>query len=345
MGVARRWVFPILRIVLIAMIAIALAKLAFFPDRAVEADPAVPTGAVMEPTIPVAVGTITNDVVLDATVSADPAVAVKSTAEGTVNKIYTEVGATVNADQAIFDVKVEIVRDPSKSVDAEGNPQPPIYRYVEVTAPTSGTLSSLDVIAGQAVSIGQAAGQVAPPTYSVTGSLQPAQQYRLLNQPTEASVAITGGPAPFSCTGLRIVTPLAGANAEASTATGGATDPGAGTTTTVSCPVPEGVTVFPGLAAEMTIAGGRAEGVLVVPTTAVRGAAQSGAVWVVCVDGAVEERAVGLGLSDGRQVEITGGLVDGDVVREFAPGADALVPGPDGCTTMSDGSIVCGDTP
>lgn len=345
MGVARRWVFPILRIVLIAIIAIALAKLAFFPDRAVEADPAVPTGAVMEPAIPVAVGTITNDVVLDATVSADPAVAVKSTAEGTVNKIYTEVGATVNADQAIFDVKVEIVRDPSKSVDAEGNPLPPIYRYVEVTAPTSGTLSSLDVIAGQAVSIGQAAGQVAPPTYSVTGSLQPAQQYRLLNQPTEASVAITGGPAPFSCTGLRIVTPLAGANAEASTVTGGATDPGAGTTTTVSCPVPEGVTVFPGLAAEMTIAGGRAEGVLVVPTTAVRGAAQSGAVWVVGVDGAVEERAVGLGLSDGRQVEITGGLVDGDVVREFAPGADALVPGPDGCTTMPDGSIVCGDTP
>ncbi|MFL2001195.1 hypothetical protein [Microbacterium sp. A1-JK] len=345
MGVARRWVFPILRIVLIAVIAIALAKLAFFPDRAVEADPALPTGAVIEPTIPVAVGTITNDVVLDATVSADPAVAVKSTADGTVNRIYSEVGATVNAEQAIFDVKVEIVRDPSKSVDAEGNPLPPIYRYVEVTAPTSGTLSSLDVIAGQAVSIGQAAGQIAPPTSSVTGSLQPAQQYRLLNQPTEASVAITGGPAPFTCTGLRIVTPLAGANADASTATGGAADPGSGTTTTVSCPVPEGVTVFPGLAAEMTIAGGRAEGVLVVPTTAVRGAAQTGAVWVVAADGSVEERAVGLGLSDGRQVEITGGLADGDVVREFAPGADALLPGPDGCTTMPDGSTVCGDTP
>jgi len=347
MGVARRWVFPVLRIVLVAVIAVALTKLAFFPDRTVEEDAALPTGAVIEPTIPVSVGTITNDVVLDATVSADPAVAVKSTAEGTVNRVFAEVGAVVSADQAIFDVKVEIVRDPAKSVDAEGNVLPPLYRYVEVTAPTSGTLSSLDVIAGQSVSIGQAAGQVAPPTFSVSGSLQPAQQYRLLNQPTEASVAITGGPAPFTCTGLRIITPLAGAGSDAATAAGAGVDTGSGggTSTTVSCPVPEGVTVFPGLAAEMTIAGGRAEGVLVVPTTAVRGAAQTGAVWVVAPDGAVEERAVGLGLSDGRQVEITGGLADGDTVREFAPGADALVPGPDGCTTLADGSTICGDMP
>jgi multidrug efflux pump subunit AcrA (membrane-fusion protein) len=343
MGVARRWVFPILRIVLIAVIAVALAKLAFFPDRPLQDDPAVPTGAVVDPAIPVAVGTITNDVVLDATVSADPAVAVKSTAEGVVNKVFVEVGAVVSEGAAIFDVKVEIVRDPATSVDAEGKPLPQIFRYVEVTAPTAGTLSSLEVIAGQTVSIGQAAGQVAPPTYSVSGSLQPAQQYRLLNQPTEASVAIAGGPTPFTCTGLRIVTPLAGASAE-TPPTGGSIDPGAGagaSTTTVSCPVPAGVTVFPGLAAEMTIAGGRAEGVLVVPTTAVRGAAQTGTVWVVGADGTTEERAVGLGLSDGQQVEITGGLADGDTVREFAPGADAAQPA-DGCIATPDGGMVCG---
>jgi multidrug efflux pump subunit AcrA (membrane-fusion protein) len=73
----------------------------------------------------------------------------------------------------------------------------------------------------------------------------------------------------------------------------------------------------------MTIAGGKAENVLVVPTTAVRGAALSGTLWVSLPDGSTEERAVGLGLNDGTQVEITAGLVEGDTIQQFAPGAAA----------------------
>jgi uncharacterized membrane protein YgcG len=354
-GVARKWVFPVIRIILIAVIAVALGKLAFFPDKPAEADPAVPTGALVEPTVAVARGTITNDVVLDATVSADPAVPVKSTAAGAVDEVFAAVGASIAAGDVVFDVKVEIERDPGETVDAEGKPLPAIFRYEQVLAPISGTLSSLGVIPGQTVTIGEAAGQMAPPTYSVSGSLQPAQQYRLVSQPTEASVAITGGPAPFTCTGLSIRTPLAGASDGGSGGTGGvtggATDGGggaggggaSGSTTTVSCPVPDGVTVFPGLAAQLTIAGGKAENVLVVPTTAVRGAAQTGAVWVVTADGANEERAVGLGLSDGSTVEITGGLAEGDTVLQFAPGAAAVpADGMEGCTTLPDGSGVCG---
>ncbi|MFB2554249.1 hypothetical protein [Herbiconiux liangxiaofengii] len=349
----RRWVFPVIRIVLIAVIAIALGKLAFFPDKAAEADPAVPTGEVMEPTVAVTLGSITNDVVIDATVSADAAVPIKATAAGTVDEVFFAVGAPVAAGDVVFDVKVEIVRDPGETVDAEGKPLPAIFRYEEVTAPSSGTLSSLAVIEGQTVAIGEAAGQIAPPTFSVSGALQPAQQYRLVNQPTEASVAITGGPAPFTCTGLRIQTPLAGAGSGGDTGTGGTGGTGTGgttggtsgggTSTTVSCPVPDGVTVFPGLAAQMTIAGGRADNVLVVPTTAVRGAAQSGSVWVVTADGTHEEHPVGLGLSDGSQVEITGGLTEGDTVLQFAPGAAALPSdGMGDCTAMPDGSMMCG---
>lgn len=333
MGVARRWVFPIIRIVLIAVIAVALARLAFFPDRPPEDAPTLPTGSIVEPTIPVTVGTITNDVILDATISADPAVPITSTAAGTVNKVFVRVGAVVGAGTPIFDVKVEVVREPTrpdpKTPDAETTPQAPVYRYVEVTASAAGTVSSLGVLEGQNVTIGEAVGQIAPPTFSVSGSLQAAQQYRLLNRPTEASVAITGGPAPFTCTGLKITTPLAGAASGPSPAGGSPeapTTPG-GTATTVTCPVPPGVTVFPGLAAEMTIPGGRAEGVLVVPTTAVRGSAETGAVWIASDEGEAEERPVQLGLNDGMQVEIKGGLVEGEMIREFAPGAEAAVEG------------------
>lgn len=343
MGIARTWVFPILRILLVALVAAALIKLAFFPDRPADAAPAQPTGAIVEPRTVATLGTITNDVVIKATVTADAALPMKSTAAGTVNKIFVAEGASVAEGDIVFNVKVPIERDPADSVDAEGKPKPAIFRYVDVTAPAAGTLSSLAVIAGQDVTIGATAGAVAPPTFSVSGTLEPAQQYRLLNRPTEASVTITGGPAAFTCTNLRITTPLAGSTGGDSPATGGgAGTSGAGTTasgTTATCTVPGDVTVFSGLAAEMTLAGGRAEGVLLVPTTAVRGAAQSGTVWVSSPDGTTAERAVALGLTDGTQVQITDGLTEGEEILEFAPGAMATVD--EGCTVYPDGSMFC----
>ncbi|MDR6692212.1 multidrug efflux pump subunit AcrA (membrane-fusion protein) [Microbacterium sp. 1154] len=343
MGIARTWVFPILRILLVALVAAALIKLAFFPDRPADAAPAQPTGAIVEPRTVATLGTITNDVVIKATVTADAALPMKSTAAGTVNKIFVAEGASVAEGDIVFNVKVPIERDPADSVDAEGKPKPVIFRYVDVTAPAAGTLSSLAVIAGQDVTIGATAGAVAPPTFSVSGTLEPAQQYRLLNRPTEASVTITGGPAAFTCTNLRITTPLAGSTGGDSPATGGgAGTSGAGTTasgTTATCTVPGDVTVFSGLAAEMTLAGGRAEGVLLVPTTAVRGAAQSGTVWVSSPDGTTAERAVALGLTDGTQVQITDGLAEGEEILEFAPGAMATVD--EGCTVYPDGSMFC----
>ncbi|MGC0370232.1 hypothetical protein [Microbacterium sp. SLBN-111] len=344
MGIARTWVFPILRILLVAVIAAALIKLAFFPDGPAEADPAQPTGTITEPHVTVASGTITNDVVIKATVSADPAVPLKSTAAGTVNKIFVNQGASVAQGDVVFNVKVPIERDPADSVDAEGKPKPAIFRYEDVEAPIAGTLSSLSVIEGQELTVGAATGNVAPPTFSVSGSLEPAQQYRLLNRPGDASVTITGGPAAFTCTNLRITTPLAGSSSGGESGASAGSAPGgsggaSGSGTTATCAVPGDVTVFAGLAAEMTIAGGKAENVLVVPTTAVRGAAQSGTVWVTTPDGAATERPVALGLTDGTQVQITEGLTEGEEILEFAPGAMAA--SPDGCTTYPDGSTVC----
>ncbi len=202
----------------------------------------------------------------------------------------------MNQGDVVFDVKVPIERDPADSVDAEGKPKPAIFRYEDVTAPAAGILSSLSVISGQDITIGMTAGAVAPPTFSVSGTLEPAQQYRLLDRPTEATVTITGAPrlrvrqsAHHHSPGRQHrgrVDRRHGDPGGTSTGGGG----GGGSSTTATCTVPGDVTVFSGLAAEMTIAGGRAENVLVVPTTAVRGAAQSGTVWVMSADGATEER-------------------------------------------------------
>ncbi|WP_174775465.1 efflux RND transporter periplasmic adaptor subunit [Cryobacterium frigoriphilum] len=376
MNVARKWIFPILRLLLVGIIAVGLVKLAFFPDNAEATDAAQPTGAIIEPTITVGLGTIKNDVTLPATVNADPAVTVKATVMGTVDDLFVAAGASVATGAPLYDIRVETVPDPVEKTDAEGLvtiTQPKtVVTFVKVLAPAAGTLSSLSVIHGQSVAIGDATGQVAPPTFSVSGSLSPEQQYRLLSRPTEASVAIDGGPAPFTCTGLTITTPLAGATS-GETAAGAGTGTGTGGTT-VSCAVPADVTVFSGLAAEITIAAGLAENVLVIPTTAVQGTAGSGIVWVAAGaaptegtttegtttddsaagersdagtgdvaatgDGSeslTEERTVTLGMTDGVSVQVVDGLVEGDVINEFVPGAESS----NGCEILPDGSEDC----
>ncbi|WP_181445861.1 efflux RND transporter periplasmic adaptor subunit [Cryobacterium soli] len=345
----RKWVFPILRILVIAAIAVALVKLAFFADNAEALDPAQPTGQVVEPQVPVALGTITNDVTLPGTVAADAAVPVKAVAIGTVDEIFFTAGQSVAAGDKIYDIKVETVNDPVETTDAATglvtvNQPKPTVTYEKVFAPADGVLSALTVIHGQTVAIGDITGQVAPPTYSVSGSLSPEQQYRLVTQPTEASIAITNGPAPFTCTGLRITTPLAGADAGGTGGTPGDSGTGGtgGSGTTVSCAIPAEVTVFPGLAAQITIAGGKAENVLVVPTTAVKGSAETGVVWFVLPDGSTEERPVTLGMNDGTSVEVLTGLAEGDLINQFVPGA--VAPSSDGCSIAPDGSEVCVDT-
>jgi multidrug efflux pump subunit AcrA (membrane-fusion protein) len=352
-NVARKWIFPIIRILLIAAVAVALVKLAFFPDSAEADDPAQPTGQVVEPQVPVALGTIINDVTLPATVSADPAVPVKAIAQGTVDEVFVTPGQAVTTGDKLYDIKVETPRDPVETTDAAGNmsvSQPkPLVTFEKVLAPSSGTLSSLSVLHGQTVSIGDTTGQVAPPTFSVSGSLSPEQQYRLVTKPTEASVAITNGPAPFTCTGLSITTPLAGADTggSASNGTGGTGGAGAtagsGSGTTVRCAIPANVTVFPGLAAQITIAGGKAENVLVVPTTAVKGSTETGVVWLAGADGTAEEHPVTLGMNDGTNVQITGGLAEGDLINQFVPGAvapnqDCLAAGNDPMTCANVGT-------
>jgi len=338
--IARKWIFPTLRLLVFTLIAVALVKMAFFPNGVEAEDPARPSGQIVEAQVPVALGTITNNVTLTATISADAALPVKATAIGTVDELFLAAGSPVTAGDKIYDIRVETIRDPVETTDALGQvsiSQPkPVITFAKVLAPATGVLSSLTVIHGQAVAVGDATGQVAPPSFSVSGSLSPDQQYRLQTRPTEASVTITNGPAPFTCTGLSVSTPLAGAAVEP-TADGIGTTDGSGTT--VTCAIPADVVVFSGLAAKITIAAGRAEDVLVVPTTAVEGSAATGVIWFVLPDGTTEQRPVTLGMTDGLSVQILEGVAEGDMVNEFVPGA--VPPAPEGCTAQPDGSVTC----
>ena len=309
MSIARKWVFPILRIVVFAVIAVALVKLAFFADP-IEQSGEQPTGEIVEPQIPVTIGTIQNDVVLTGAVNANPAVPVKVTFGGEVRQVLISQGKVVKKGTPIMVVQAELV-------NMNGTPY---TRSETVTAGANGILSSFSVLVGQVVGIGDVVGQVAPQSFNVTATIAPEQLYRLTEQPTEAQVSVQGGPAPFTCTKLRIITPLPGEGGDGS-------GEGEGSGTTVRCSVPGDVRVFPGLVADVTIAGGIAENVLTVPLTAVQGAADTGIVYIVGADGTQEERPVTLGINDGVNVEIIEGVTEGEMILQFVPGAAAGDPG------------------
>lgn len=343
MGVWRKWIFPILRIVVIAAVAVALVKLAFFAEPAGAEGPAVPTGWITDPVISVERGTIVNDVAVQGTVSADPAVPVKAVAVGTVDELFAQQGAAVAQGDVLYDIKVETPRDPVETTGPDGLVQisqpKPIVTFEKVLAPISGVLTSLTVLHGQVVAVGDATGSVAPPTFSVSGALQPAQQYRLLDRPTEATVTITGGPAPFVCTGLTISTPTDPSGQGSGGQTGGGAEGATGAGTTVRCAVPADVTVFPGLTAALTIPAGTAENVLIVPTTAVDGGSGTGVVYVVGAEGEHEERPVTLGLGDGMNVEVVTGLEEGEQILQFTP--NAATPTGEDCVDDGTGVMVC----
>jgi macrolide-specific efflux system membrane fusion protein len=326
MSVARKWVFPIVGLVVAAAIAAALIKLAFFGTSVAGAGGEEPTGGFVDPQVPVMIGTISNDVVLSGTVKADDAVPVKAPLDGTITSVDVSVGWVVTAGQQIGVVK---------GFNAAGRTV-----SVAITAPVAGTISALKIVPNQQTTAGTAVAQIAPPGFYVTASVQPADRYRLVGAPTEAMVTVTGGPAPFTCTNLTVTTPLAGADS-GSGDDPGTGDPGAGSGTTARCVVPADVTVFPDLVAQVTISAGVAENVLIVPVSSVLGAAESGVVYVV-VDpetGETEERPVTLGLSDGINVEIVDGLEEGELVMQFVPGAPAGDPGmpPEGGVIIMEG--------
>lgn len=336
MRALRTVVFPVLRLLVWAVIAVSLAWLAF--GRADPAtDPvATPSFTAAAPEVEMARGTVRNTVSLQGTVSADAAAPVKATAAGRVTKLRAELGDTVERGAPLLDVVTETPADQADPVQGPGDdasatvpePAPPLRRTTTVRAASTGTVATLDVLVDQQVAVGDTVASVRPGTLTVTASLSQEQQFRLLAPPTEADVTVPGGPAPFRCTDVEVGQPEEGP-ADTPPAPDPYADPyasagasGGAATGVVTCTVPPDSTVFAGMSATVELLAGVATDVMTLPVTAVKGSVGSGAVWVVGQEGEPTERPVQLGLTDGTQVEIRAGLQAGDRVLEFVPGSD-----------------------
>jgi multidrug efflux pump subunit AcrA (membrane-fusion protein) len=298
----RRWIFPLLLVLVFGACAAALVKIAFFPDRAESM--VSPEAGITDPVVAVERGSVVNALSLTGNVARDESFAVRSEIDGTVTAVHVREGAAVSAGQKLFTIRQE---DPRKEID--------------VLASEAGDVSEIALVKGQPTSVGTEIFTLTPARYHLLATVDPVQLYRLVDAPTEATVTITGGPAPFPCTGVRVQVTAEG-------------------TASVRCAIPAGQTVFAGLPASMDLALGQVEDALVIPVTAVQGGAGSGNVWVDAADGAEpEERAVKLGVNDGTIVEVTEGLEEGESIRQFVPGF--VAPVEEFCYEVSPGVEQC----
>ncbi|ALX66699.1 efflux RND transporter periplasmic adaptor subunit [Microbacterium sp. XT11] len=298
----RRWIFPLLLVLVFGACAAALVKIAFFPDRSEAV--VSPEASIADPVIAVERGSVVNALTLSGNIARDEAYPVRGEVNGTVTAVHVTEGATVAAGQKLFTIAQD---DPKKNID--------------VVAPEAGDVSEIAVVKGQAANVGLELYTLTPARYHLLATVEPVQLYRLVNAPSEASVTITGGPAPFTCTGVRVQVSAEG-------------------TASVRCAIPADQVVFAGLPASVDLALGQVEDALVIPVTAVQGGAGSGKVWVDAGDGAdPEEREVALGVNDGTMVEVVSGLDEGESIRQFVPGF--VAPVEENCYEVSPGVVQC----
>lgn len=325
MRVFRKIILPVVWVVIFSVIAVSLAVLAFRDDPAPEGSGLQPTGELVVSKTVVERGSIENTLDVVGTIVVDPPVDAKASHDGVITYVFVPVGAKVKAGDALFQIKSEgEAPETDAGGDEDEEPSKPRPSFHNVLAARDGKVASYAKSLTDPVTKGDVVATVRRDTFKASGSIAAVDQYRLLDPPRSATVSIPDGPAPFKCGDLTIgatstEAPVNDEMMDEEMMEGGGGAGGEGGGASVTCVVPEDVRVFDQLEMTMSIDVGRAEDVLVVPVTAVRGLIGKGSVWIV-TDGEPVERKVKLGVSDGQLVEVRKGLAEGDEIMEFVPG-------------------------
>ncbi|MDO5721766.1 MAG: efflux RND transporter periplasmic adaptor subunit [Actinomycetaceae bacterium] len=309
---SRTFVMQILRLIVWVVIAVALVKIAFFPTQKAEETLGV-QGTFTLPTTTVQKGDIENNISLTGTVVRDEIKPAKATESGEIVWLYAEDGDTVGVDAPILQVRKTTEPDLSQPL-AEGQAPPaPEVTYHDVYATSAGTLR-LNALMGQSVQIGEEIGSIVPNTFHLEVPVTPDKLYSLTGLPDTATIAITDGPAPFECTGLKTVTATSGS---ASSEAGQHSNTGP----QIRCQIPTDQTVYDGTKGKLRISGGSASDVLVIPVSAVEGRFREGYVYLPTADPKTkpEKVLVKLGISDGKMIEVKEGLSLDQEILEFVP--------------------------
>lgn len=175
MQVFRRVVLPILYLIVLLIIAVSLAWLAFAPSGESGSDDVFATGELVGTEAYVERGSSEASPEADGTIAIADPVAAKPGHDGTVNHIWVRPGMVVEEGDDLFQVTVEEAPDeaaaPDESEDGDDAPAPapePRRTYHTVTAPADGTVGSFDLQVGDDVAKGAEALTVTPRTCSAS---------------------------------------------------------------------------------------------------------------------------------------------------------------------------------
>ena len=334
----KRFVWPALKTLIAVIVAVALVKIAFFPSQGDGTTADISPGYAADvKTVPVTKGSISNTVSVKGHIVQDATVEVQADLAGVVDSVAVEKDTQVSAGDPLLYIKHSESQPPVTKTDESGNvtqtPTEDKVTWSTIYAPVSGTVTP-KVLKQQETGVGVVVATITPATYSATGTVSAAQQYRLTNAPTAATLTLEGGPAPFQCNNLKV-----GTKASTSTTTGGdgstTTTSGDGTSVEMRCSVPGDQKVFAGMPATISVDAGSASDTLLIPVTAVEGKVGSGFVWLVPESGDTSKAvktAVTLGITDGTNIQVTAGLKADQKILQFVPNKDTRRTGtPDTC--------------
>ncbi len=181
--------------------------------------------------------------------------------------------------------------------------------------------------------------------YAIVAQIEPEDAYRVADNLSTVRAQITNGPGPFDCTVLGTVAALPGGHIpEPAPFIPDPKDPpevqaqkqadyervaianepyrptpSEATAMRIVCLPPAGTRLINGVDATVEVVSASSENALVLPGAAVAGRHGTGRVTVVLPDGSTQEREVGLGLTDGKYIEIISGLTENDTVAVPGP--------------------------
>lgn len=259
--------------------------------------------------VEVELGTVSSQLILDATVQEEAGEAVEARQGGTVTRLWLNDGATVEEGAPV--VSVSLPAEPAP--EAEEGDSSSGTREVTLYAPASGTVSGLeDVLVDDVLEPGAKVATVSTGEFHAVAQVPANDLYRFYEDPGEIMLQVDKGPPATECEFIGL-----GAAEQDDSAEEGAEGGGGGSQLT--CRVPSDLTVFDGVQGKLSVSTGEVENVVVVPVTAVRGNVDSGEVVVVDGGGSEEVREVSLGMSDGQSIEVTEGLSVGEQVLDPVP--------------------------
>jgi len=344
--VFRRIILPSAWLIIGALIAVSLVKLAFSGSSPAADDQLYPSGETPAETVLVEKDTIKNSLSIPGTIELVESQPLTAPSTGVVNWAFVKVGDNVSQGDKIFQIRVESSTEPATTEETPAEDQPQAdpdadsesrspettVSYHDVYAPATGKIGKFEIEIGDDVEKGASLATVQPQGFHAVGTIKALDRYRIMDETLEATVSIEGGPEPFTCKNLSIGD-SASKNVEPETPGEDAemADPAvdaqgeSSSGSEISCDVPEDVVVFDGLDMNMDVNAGSADDVLTVPVTSVRGLVGKGAVWILNGEGKEIRTEVELGITDGKVVEVRSGLkADAEVLR-YVPGSAPAV--------------------